>query len=67
MVTTLVSAFSNIAYTATQLASVLVYCGVGMRHRERGGVGWGERCFVERICLTARGSELSVLCMPAAL
>lgn len=63
MVTTLVSAFSNTAYTATRLASVLVYCGVGMRHRERGGGG----CFVERICLTARGSELSVLCMPAAL
>lgn len=61
MVTILVSAFSNTAYTGTRLASVLVYCGVGMRHRERG------RCFVERICLTARGSELSVLCMPAAL
>lgn len=62
MVTTLVSAFSNTAYTGTRLASVLVYCGVGMRHREQGG-----GCFVERICLTARGSELSVLCMPAAL
>lgn len=61
MVTIPVSAFSSTAYTGTRLASVLLYGGVGMRHRE-----WGGR-FVERICLTAKGSELSVLCVPATL
>lgn len=42
MVTILVSVFSNTAYTGTRLASVLVYCGMGMRHREWGRLLWKE-------------------------